>query len=238
MFIVGTDTPLSTTCSCVSSLTPFANDATATCANDTTSSCTNDATASCANDATATCANDATATCANDATATCANDAIASCTNDATAACANDATSSCSPHKLILISNNPQWLQIPSLENYLTFQYMETQALDVLMAARDRIHTGWQLLNHPLYGNFRPYQQPFRSMLAQPSKERSTDTLSLHLIEQALNIYHDCAHQILDIAKLHPNLLRDCAYLDRALLDATLEHCCHCSFLTSTSYKE
>jgi len=168
------------------------------------------------------------------------SDVTAACTNDTTANCTKNCTSSSphSPHKIVLISNNPQWLQIPSLENYLTIQYMETQALGVLIAARDRTHTGWQLLNHPLYGNFRPYQQPFRSILAQSSNGCPTDTLSLHLIEQALSIYNDCAHQILDIATLHPKLLHDCAFLDRALLDATLEHCCHSSFLTTTSYKE
>jgi len=238
MFIIGDTTSISRTCSCVSINTACANDATASCANAATAVCANDATAACANDAPSACANAATMACANDATAACTNDAPSACANDATTTLTNALAAVKSPQKLILISNNPQWLQIPSLKNYLKVQYMETQALDVLIVARDHIHTGWQLLNHPLYGNFRPYQQPFRSILAQAPKDASTDTFSLHLLEQALNIYHDCAHQIIDLAKLHPDLLRDCAYLDRALLDATLEHCCHCSFLTSTSYKE
>ncbi|MDT8284992.1 MAG: GrdX family protein, partial [Thermovirgaceae bacterium] len=43
--------------------------------------------------------------------------------------------------------------------------FVEGGSLRVLTIVRDRIHLGWSLLTHPLYGNIQPFRQPFRSIL-------------------------------------------------------------------------
>lgn len=104
-------------------------------------------------------------------------------------------------------------------------------ALPVLLGARDKIHSGWKLLNHPLYGNFRPHQQPYRSLLLRPRAKAAPDPdkvartapdpLSLHLLEQALELYNSVP--VLDPAKA-PVALRDaCAILDCELMRLPLQ---------------
>lgn len=106
----------------------------------------------------------------------------------------------------------------------------EGQARSVLLAARELIHQGWVLLGHPLYGNYRPNQQPYRSLLlkfdsrsvaASDGVERiNADAASLHLIEEALLVYRDCHVLSPDDA---PAVMReDCSCLDLELMRQTL----------------
>lgn len=71
-------------------------------------------------------------------------------------------------------------------------EFVKGDALSVLEKARDYIHQGWALLNHPLYGNFTPRQQPYRTILLglRVSKEHkpfNVDLESLGLIERAFS---------------------------------------------------
>jgi hypothetical protein len=98
----------------------------------------------------------------------------------------------------------------------------------VLLAARDLIHAGWRLLNHPLYGNWRPHQQPYRSaLLARPDAVGTcvrggavrwtlTDPASLQYIEEALGLFS--RFSILTPDGTPPAFLQDCAALDFALM--------------------
>ena len=106
-------------------------------------------------------------------------------------------------------------------------------ALLVLLAARDLIHAGWRLLHHPLYGNYRPHQQPYRSVLlarrdAAADSPRGgdvqrtpTDSESLHLIEAALGFFSNSRILTPDMAAT--SLLKDCAALDFALMRLPLQ---------------
>ena len=68
--------------------------------------------------------------------------------------------------RAILITNNPTFSShVPAGVEVLV---LDGGARDALTAARDRMHQGWRLANHPLYGNFRPHQQPYRSLLLLP----------------------------------------------------------------------
>lgn len=68
--------------------------------------------------------------------------------------------------RAILITNNPTFSShVPAGVEVLV---LDGGARDALTAARDRVHLGWRLANHPLYGNFRPHQQPYRSLLLLP----------------------------------------------------------------------
>jgi hypothetical protein len=100
----------------------------------------------------------------------------------------------------------------------------DTDALAVLTAARDAIHNGWRLTHHPLYGNYRPNQQPYRSLILEYPTPRAgnqgrgceTDILSLHLIEEAMLVYAACAP--LSPQKAPASLRAACALLDCELM--------------------
>lgn len=100
----------------------------------------------------------------------------------------------------------------------------------VITAARDLIHAEWRLLHHPMYGNYRPNQQPYRSILlespasgAAKAQAPGIDAVSLHLIEEALLIYEKCPALPLEKAPL--SLKKACAQLDCELLLLPLEQC-------------
>lgn len=101
----------------------------------------------------------------------------------------------------------------------------DAAAVQVLIAGRDLVHLGWRLLHHPLYGNFRPRQQPYRSLLlASPARSPAragVDGDSLHLVEEAAAVY--AAAPGLRPADVPPALRRSCSLLDHELLRHTLE---------------
>lgn len=104
--------------------------------------------------------------------------------------------------------------------------FSKSSAFVLLQAARDFIHLGWRLLHHPLYGNFRPGQQPYRSLLLtfdghaidrQCGFERILpDVASLSLIEEALLVYG--SGPVLDLASTPTSLATACALLDYELM--------------------
>ncbi len=126
--------------------------------------------------------------------------------------------------RAILITNNPTFSShVPAGVEVLV---LDGGARDALTAARDRVHQGWRLANHPLYGNFRPHQQPYRSLLLlPPSPSGAADPESLHFLEEALQLYQSPASKIRQSlpGDLPEAMRRDCALLDRELLKATLE---------------
>lgn len=65
-----------------------------------------------------------------------------------------------------LITNNP--LFSTHSPAGLDLRLLDDSARAVLICARDLVHKGWRLANHPLYGNFRPHQQPYRSLVLLP----------------------------------------------------------------------
>lgn len=133
----------------------------------------------------------------------------------------------------LLVTNNPNYSG--KLPAKIKLCHVDGSALDVLRTARDHIHGGMRLANHPLYGNFRPHQQPYRSLLLIPPSSTDWDIAktgssapclpdaeSLHFIEEALQLYQS------SVAKSLPSdipecMLCDCATLDCALMQATIE---------------
>ena len=128
---------------------------------------------------------------------------------------------------LALYSNNPLFATM--CEKTAKGEYKLVSALIILETARDAIHKGWKLLNHPLYGNYRPYQQPFRTILLEGPRHTSADFQappvnleSLNFIEEALLVFNSTKG-------IHPKdapkkLFEDCAELDFALMQLTLEY--------------
>jgi hypothetical protein len=102
-------------------------------------------------------------------------------------------------------------------------------ALTVLTAARDLSHVGWKLLHHPLYGNYRPSRQPYRTLLmeladtrkAPAEEEFRPDILSLRLLDAAFEVYGNC--RVLAPEDAPGSMRKDCALLDAELMRLPLE---------------
>jgi hypothetical protein len=120
--------------------------------------------------------------------------------------------------RITLVTNNPEF---KSKVKDITF--IDGSAWEVLVKSRDAVHLGGKLLNHPLYGNFRPYQQPYRSLILQKNSNiSSADLHSLELMENALEVYRSCGDRILLPGMLAEEAERDCRYLDYQLVKHTL----------------
>jgi hypothetical protein len=123
-------------------------------------------------------------------------------------------------YRMVFFTNNHTYagLSHPRLD----IVPLEGCAHAVIRAARDKIHLGWRLAHHPLYGNIRPHLQPFRSLLLmEPEEGAAVDPLSLRLIEEALAIYEAEKGRLPLPGSIPASLEADCAFLDRELLRET-----------------
>lgn len=76
---------------------------------------------------------------------------------------------------ICLITNNALFssssLKNPNIE--FEIHLLASSALNIFISGRNLIHLDWELLNHPLYGNFRQGEQPFRSLLLRINHAKS-----------------------------------------------------------------
>ena len=120
--------------------------------------------------------------------------------------------------RFVLLTNNPRYQG----RDDLPVDYREGAAgIEIVTAGRDLIHLGWQLQNHPLYGNFRPHQQPVRTLLLKKDDKAPFDEYGLRLIEEAMGVYMACTRPLTP-ALTPPRMLRDCAEIDFELMRETL----------------
>jgi len=112
------------------------------------------------------------------------------------------------------------------------FELVEGSALTVFEKARDYVHIGWTLLNHPLYGNFTPRQQPYRTILlgykvvAEDRKFHQLDLDSLQLIESSIHRFSSAlpkGKEGLSFEHFSQEILNDLALMDLYLVSVNLE---------------
>jgi hypothetical protein len=121
---------------------------------------------------------------------------------------------------LKLITNNANLRQYVSSQRFLArflICFVEGSSLDVLITVRDAVHLGACLLTHPLYGNLRPHQQPFRSVLIKENPGSLVDRESRSMIVDAVLLYRSCENN-----PLLPGNLTNAARDDYAFVDAEL----------------
>jgi hypothetical protein len=100
---------------------------------------------------------------------------------------------------VFLITNNPCFQQSLDSSRLL---FLRGTSLDVLIAARDAVHLGSELLTHPLYGNLRPNRQPFRSVLLRAPAQKGKNLgstfhfESVSTIEEAVLLYRGYANRL------------------------------------------
>ncbi len=117
--------------------------------------------------------------------------------------------------RAMLLTNNPAYSFLPLPAGIL--HTIQGSALDVCLGARDRIHLGAALHHHPLYGNFQPRHQPYRSLLLSIAEGPSlVDDFSLQLLEEALRFF--AKDRPLLPEDIPVRMRRDCALLDFELM--------------------
>jgi hypothetical protein len=85
-----------------------------------------------------------------------------------------------------VLTNNPlarDWWE-ESESNHMHLTWQEGDFLAVLNAARDLIHLGWRLVNHPLSSSVKPNQTPYKTLVL--ARGLGLDYRSLNLIEGAI----------------------------------------------------
>lgn len=120
----------------------------------------------------------------------------------------------------LLVTNNPVLGAAVS-----PCEFVEGDTLSVLLRVRDLVHRGWVLLSHPLYGNLRPNQHPYRSILAElpcGGSRPHVDLQSLEYIENALGIYLAEKDRILSDRDLPGGVKDDFAFIDAELMKESL----------------
>lgn len=118
----------------------------------------------------------------------------------------------------ILFTNNPV-IENEVINDSLKLVFIGGTSLDVLKRARDSVHLGAKLLTHPLYGNLRPHQQPYRTILAAKGNEvKNCDIESLSLIERAVEIYQSCIDRLIEPEDMSELLRDDYAFVDFELM--------------------
>ena len=106
-------------------------------------------------------------------------------------------------------------------------QFIDGPALSVLIMARNLIHKGWKLAASPFYGNLKPNQQPYRTLVLSSGGENEivkVEEHSLFLIESAIVAYSECKviRKPCDMAE---EIDMDYKYVDFALMEETLKSC-------------
>lgn len=116
-----------------------------------------------------------------------------------------------------VVTNNP--LIREALESSIAVSYYaEDSHRDLLERVRDLVHSGYRILTHPLAGNVKPWETPYRSVMITTDREDKTDMLSLEVIEQALfAIEKSETRPVLD-----EKVLKDFQLVDLSLIQSAL----------------
>lgn len=82
---------------------------------------------------------------------------------------------------MLIVTNNPM-VKENTLNRELLFK--ELTYVQILEECRNLIHSGYELLTHPLYGSVKPNETPYRSIILK--KANNLDINSVTLIEDAI----------------------------------------------------
>lgn len=86
--------------------------------------------------------------------------------------------------KVILLTNNKKVAKELAGNNKLEF-LEEASYLEVLLKARDMVHSNYHLLTHPLSGSIKPNETPFKSV-ALSLEPKEFNMQSLEIIEASI----------------------------------------------------
>lgn len=124
-----------------------------------------------------------------------------------------------SMNKRICITNNPLW---NTQQNGIEF--VDGDSWTVFLRARDLIHSGWCFLAHPLYGNFKPLSQPYRTLFLEAPESGLTGQLNMEsftMLERSLEACRAC--MTVTHAEPSEEMKRDFALLDKSLTEECVD---------------
>lgn len=121
----------------------------------------------------------------------------------------------------VIITNNPMFIDYKNKDvDSLEIAYKDVEALEILKIGRDYIHQNYKLLTHPLYGNFRPNELFYRTIIIEESEQ--LDFESLELIENSIfkieNILKNTKKK-----SATDSILKDYAYIDFQIMKENME---------------
>ncbi len=120
--------------------------------------------------------------------------------------------------KAIIVTNNPMACRFFE-EQGLEVICLEGGYGDVLHAVRDKVHTNYHLLTHPLSGSIKPNETPYKSIAI--CKEKELDLFSLELISNAVSVYEKLQND-LKTPYWTENILDDFMVIDLDLIKNAL----------------
>lgn len=121
----------------------------------------------------------------------------------------------------MLITNNPMFKDYED-KDFINLEiiYKDCEPLEILKIGRDYIHQNYKLLTHPLYGNFRPHELFYRTILIKKSE---------HLDPESLELIENSILKIEDILKktqkryASDEVIEDYAYIDFQIIKENME---------------
>lgn len=116
----------------------------------------------------------------------------------------------------LIITNNP--LVFENLKDRCILIYKDIPFADILKEVRDKIHVGYELLSHPLSGNVKPNETPYKSVMVRERKGE-VDSRSLQLIENAIQTCEKFSYRC---DKYKAEILKDFQLIDWTLLESAI----------------
>ena len=112
-----------------------------------------------------------------------------------------------------IVTNNPTVKNI-----YEEVIFVEGDFEDVLFKVRDLVHTGFELINHPLGASIRMFFSPYRSIIVREKQEKINDVY-VETIENSIENYKK------HMSVRHPDTVNseDYALIDAELLKSALD---------------
>lgn len=112
-----------------------------------------------------------------------------------------------------IVSNNP--VVKGKHENVI---FVEGDFKDVLIKVRDLVHTGSELINHPLGASIRMFYSPYRSIIIR-RKSGKADQFHIETIENSIENYN----KQMESRNPDDDNSEDYSFIDESLLDSALE---------------
>lgn len=114
-----------------------------------------------------------------------------------------------------LVTNNPRVAQKYASQFALQPHCENMDHLKILIKARDLIHSGYQLVTHPISGSIKPNETPYKSILLKKSNSLHLD--SLLTIENAIANFA----KFVELSKTDSEALKDFELLDLTLFESS-----------------
>lgn len=112
-----------------------------------------------------------------------------------------------------IVTNNPL-----VKEDYERTIFVEGSYMDILIKVRDLVHSGHELINHPLGASIRMLYSPYRSIIVS-EKTDSNNQYFLEMIESSIDTYN----KHMGVRKPDIKNGKDYALIDKELLKSALD---------------